>query len=411
MPHMVCLGLLVVGVTGCQIGPGAMKMGHPEYASAVREIMDEQLLLNLVRLRYRDTPVWLEISSISTQFEAAASGEISGTLNENVGLGGESNPDSLDLGAGVGYSERPTITYTVLGGEQFITRMLAPIPVASISLLTESGWRSDRVLRLTVERMNGLKNAPRASGPTPPRAPTYGDFQEAVRLMHKLAREELIEFEFDTRVEEIGDPLLIEKVEGDHVVSAAKTGTEFRVADDGKMMVLTQEERILILRVAERAAESAEVRRLRELLHLTPSQLRYDLVDPADGEYDPLEPDKELTTISIDARSLMGVMYYLSNAVDVPPEHKAAGPVTETVDEEGKPFDWAELLEGMFVVRYSRSRPASAAVAVRYRGNWFWVADDDESSLSTFALLNQLASLTSGEKKGAAPVLTLPVGG
>jgi hypothetical protein len=74
------------------------------------------------------------------------------------------------------------------------------------------------------------------------------------------------------------------------------------------------------------------------------------------------------------------------------------------------PFDWGELLDGFFSVYYSQQRPRNAAVAVRFRGLWFYIARDDESSLSTFALLNQLASLTSGERRGAAPVLTLPVG-
>jgi hypothetical protein len=40
--------------------------------SAFQQTNDEQLLLNLVRLRYRDTPAFLEVSSISSQtrFEA-----------------------------------------------------------------------------------------------------------------------------------------------------------------------------------------------------------------------------------------------------------------------------------------------------------------------------------------------------
>jgi len=425
--------VLAVGLTGCQIGPRAMKLGHPEYASAVREVQDEQLLLNLVRLRYRATPVWLEISSISTQLEINSSGNIGGDIVENVGtgsvsrqiaidsggavsgsLGGTSGghtPDSLSLGAGVGYSERPTITYTILGGEEFSKRLLTPIPVVSISQLADSGWRSDRVLKLTVEQMNGVKNAPRASGPTPREAPEFRDFQEAVRLMRKLNREGMFSFEFGKRAKQIGDPILLDKVEGDMLVDAGKMALEFRATEDGKKMALIQDQRILMMRVSDRGVESQEVRRLRELLHLQPERARYDLIDRADADYDPLEPDDLVSNISIESRSLMGVMYYLSNAVDVPPEHKAAGPVTETLDSEGNPFDWSEVFEGIFVVHCSKSRPRNAAVAVKYEGYWFYIAKDDENSLSTFVLLSQLASLTAGERKGSAPVLTLPIGG
>jgi hypothetical protein len=408
------MGLLAVGLglvlTGCQMGPRAMRLGHPEYASAVGTVMDQQMLLNLVRLRHRATPVWLEISSISTQFEAVASADISGTLNENVSLDGANNPDALGLGAGIGYSERPTISYSILGGEEFIRRLLTPIPLIGVALLAESGWRSDRVLLLTVERMNGLKNAPRASGPTPSQAPEYRDFREAVRLMRKLAQARLIDFEFATRVEQIGDPIPTDNVDGDALIDVAKAGLEFRIRDEGRTMALIQEERILTLRFANQAAQSADAKRLRELLHLAPEQVRYDLVDPANGDYDPLVPDRVLSDVSLDTRSLMGVMYYLSNAVDVPLEHKTAGPVTATLDEEGNPFNWGDLLDGIFAVSCSQSPPDNAAVAVRYHGSWFYIAGDDENSLSTFALLNQLESLTETEKRGPAPVLTLPVG-
>lgn len=395
---------------GCQIGPQAMSLGHPEYASAVAKVTDEQLLLNLVRLRYRATPVWLEISSVSTQFEASAIGDVSATLNEDVGLEGVHNPDTFGIGAGVGYAERPTISYSILRGEQFTKRLLRPISVDGVSLLADSGWRVDRVLLLMVERVNGLKNAPRASGPTPSDKPDFREFQEAAQLIWKLDRAGQIDFEFSTRIERISDPIPRENVEGDMLIDAAKAGSEFRLSDDEKTMFLMQEKRVLIMRVSESAQDSSEIARLRALLKLAPESLRYDLVDPVDGDYHPLTKNEGLGNLSIDTRSLLGVMYFLSNGVAVPPEHQLNGPVTQTLDEAGKPFDWGELLDGFFSVHYSGQRPSNAAVAVRYRGLWFYIAGDDESSLSTFALLNQLDSYTSGERQGAAPVLTLPVG-
>lgn len=397
-------------LTGCQIGPRAMSLGHPEYASAVGEVTDEQLLLNLVRLRYRATPVWLEVSSISTQFEAAASGDVSAALNEDVGAGGAENPDAFGIGAGLGYAERPTISYSILGGEQFTKRLLRPISVSALSLLADSGWRADRVLLLIAERVNGLKNAPRASGPTPADEPVFRAFQQAAELIWKLDRAGQIDFEFATRIERISDPIPRANVEGDMLIEAAKAGSEFRVSTDGQSMFLTQEQRVLILRVADDAQDAPEVARLRTLLKLAPESRRYDLVDPADGDYDPLTQEGNFSNIAIDTRSLKGVMYYLANGVAVPPEHQRDGPVTRTLDQSGAPFDWGELLDGFFSVYYSQQRPRNAAVAVRFRGLWFYIARDDESSLSTFALLNQLASLTSGERRGTAPVLTLPVG-
>jgi len=405
------VAVLVCGATGCQLGPAALKMGHAAYGDAVRKINDEQMLLNLVRLRYRDTPVWLEVTSISTQFVFDSSGELSGTLKENVGQGGAKNPNQLGLSGRVGYSERPTITYTILGGEDFLKRMLSSIDVSSIALLTESGWRSDRVLRLAVERMNGLNNAPLASGPTPARPPEFKEFLTAVRLMQKLAGDRRLEFEYEDRVETIGSPLKSEKVSGGDVLAAAKLGTEFRLIAGRAMLALAKHERTLIMRFAQSAADFADAERLRDLLHLDPARTAYDLRDMLAGDYDPTQPAERLGDISVDTRSVLGVLYYLCNAVQVPPEDLAAGRVTDTVDDHGHPFDWGSLLDDIFIVHHSSSRPVGAAVAVRYRGSWFYIADNDQSSKSTFALLHQLASLQAGDVKSAAPVLTLPVGG
>jgi hypothetical protein len=405
---VTCVSL---SASGCQIGPRALKVGHAGYANAARRILDEQLLLNLVRLRYRESPIWLDVTSISTQFEFDSSGEVRGTLNENVGRNGALNPDSLGLTGSIGYSERPTISYNILGGEDFLKRILKPFSVEGVSLLAESGWRADRVFRLTVERMNGLRNAPQASGPTPSYVPRYRPFLEAAHLIQDLVRGHLIELEVDTRFENIGDPVSFENVEGDMLVDAAKIGAEFMAVDGGTKMVLTQEQRVLIIRFTQRAQASPEAARLQELLALDESRIRFDIVDPADGDFDPIEMREGLNNISLRTRSFMGVLYYLSHAIEAPPEDIAYGPVTQTIDEDGQAFQWQELLGDVFVVHHSENRPKKAAVAVPYRGNWFYIAEDDKSTLSTFALLNQLASLQAGGEQGPSPVLTLPVGG
>ena len=61
-------------------------------------------------------------------------------------------------------------------------------------------------------------------------------------------------------------------------------------------------------------------------------------------------------------------------------------------------------------IRSAPDRPKEAYVAVPYRGSWFYVADDDRRSKSTFGLLNLLFSLQAATSKGKSPVLTLPVG-
>ena len=55
---------------GCRtgMGPGSIPAARFDYTEAIAASWNEQLLLNLVRLRYRDTVQFLEVSSVITQY-------------------------------------------------------------------------------------------------------------------------------------------------------------------------------------------------------------------------------------------------------------------------------------------------------------------------------------------------------
>ncbi len=115
--------------------------------------------------------------------------------------------------------------------------------------------------------------------------------------------------------------------------------------------------------------------------------------------------------LDVEPRSLLGTMYYLSHAIRVPFEHEAAGLVMTTVDEQGVPFDWAQLTGKLLYVNCQKKKPHCAAIAVRYRDYWFYIDDRDHDSKATFTLLMQLFELQAGGgATGTKPVLTLPVG-
>jgi hypothetical protein len=64
-----CLGLSLISfllAPGCTFGPEALTVTQSRYNDAIQYTTNEQLLLNLVRLRYRDAPVFAQISSVST---------------------------------------------------------------------------------------------------------------------------------------------------------------------------------------------------------------------------------------------------------------------------------------------------------------------------------------------------------
>ncbi len=63
--------ILAVGplvLSGCSIGPTMMRANHLTYNDAMQLTERQELLLNIVRLRYNEGPEFLATSSISTQF-------------------------------------------------------------------------------------------------------------------------------------------------------------------------------------------------------------------------------------------------------------------------------------------------------------------------------------------------------
>jgi hypothetical protein len=395
---------------GCALGPTALRASRTPYNEVIQHTTQEQLLLNLVRLRYREVPMFLEVGSVSAQFVFDESADIGGTLNENVPYQAI-NPDVLRLGGRVGYQERPTITFAPLQGEAFVNRLMSPLSLETILLLSRSGWRIDRVLRITAQGMNGLDNAGSASGPTPSRAPHYKRFARVCQLLQDLQRDNLLELGYEARATQLSDPVPAGALSSADMVAAAREGYSFRAAEEGDGFVLVGTKQVPVWRISPRAAESAAADEALELLGLDAQRNQFELRMAAVQQ--PLfgTAARARSAIDISTRSLLGSLFYLSQAVAVPESHRQRGYVTATVDEHEQPFDWSQVTGDLLKVRCQATPPGDAAVAVRYRGWWFYIEDDDLTSKSTFALLGQLFALQAGGAKSVAPVLTLPVGG
>jgi hypothetical protein len=341
---------------GCSLtGPNTVTTGRPLYNLAVQRTNSEQMLLNLVRLRYRDRPLWLEVSSVSTSFEIEADAGVAVTLS--------SGADTVwDLGLGGRVMEIPTVTYTPLQGESFVRQLMTPIGLWDLLLLYHSGWAIDRIFRICIQEMNDVPNAPSASGPTPERAPTFEKFATAMARIRELQKQGKIDM----------------------------GGTE-------------QGEEQIVFFVSDDALDSPEWLEFAQIMSLPRGQSRFEI------ELRIRRGDRR--KISVLTRSMASVLSLLSQGVQVPVEDEAAGRVTVTRHANGELFDWAELTGDLLRVRSSPTEPANAAVRTFYRGSWFYIDDADLESKSTFSLLGQLSNLQAGEVPSTAPLLTLPVGG
>lgn len=143
--------LLTVLLGGCfaQVGPRQLAPARYHYNQAIARSWDEQFLLNLVRLRYHDTPFFLEISSVLAQYSLSGTGSLSPTLTFG-------DSDSASIGASLTYTETPTITFTPLQDSAFVSSVLEPISPTTLMLLSEAGSSIDQLFACCVAAVGSL---------------------------------------------------------------------------------------------------------------------------------------------------------------------------------------------------------------------------------------------------------------
>ncbi|CAG1020993.1 hypothetical protein DOJK_00703 [Patescibacteria group bacterium] len=355
---MLALSLMAL-MTGCDsFGPDAIRGTHPLYNDAIVGSMNEQFIQNIVRLHYRDPIFFLDVSNVTANLKLEVSG---GFDQSSLGVGPGDTSNVLRYSLGAGYTTSPTISYAPLQGEAFVKSMLSPIPLETLFSLTGSGWSARRIFGLCVERINGIENAVAASGPTPKLAPNQSEkFNRLLQLIEEVRKGQLITPTIDAQTKQARLQI--------------KSSPEF----------------------------SNQIREIKDLLGLD-QNLEFYFINT---DFTKTGAD----TVSIRPRSLNSIFFYLSHHVDTPLAHKTAQLVTVTKDKNGAEFDWSSTPAGqLFHIRQSEEQPTDAFIALPYRDHWFYVADNDLESKSTFMLLMQLFRLQAGSAKSEGPTLTLPV--
>ena len=99
-----------------------------DYSGAVAESWKRQMLLNLVKLRYSDAPVFLDVGQIVSGYTLQSTFSAAGNIFNSSGVVPGVPSSSIGLGAQGQFIDRPTITYTPLMGERFARSLMTPIP-------------------------------------------------------------------------------------------------------------------------------------------------------------------------------------------------------------------------------------------------------------------------------------------
>jgi hypothetical protein len=387
---------------GC-LGPAAVRSSRLKYNEAVRVTNDEQILTNLVRLRYADSPIFIDLPNITSQFELAAGGSDPGPSGSqtNFGIGGIMGRDA------------PTLSYHPRQGREISKALLNPLSAEVYSVVT-AGARLEQLLWMTLNDINDVQNAVRGTILVPRTPDDNVRFLRGVHLLAEIDDAGGMEVGFATseNTRDASDPIPVELVEGRDLLGAAKDGYVYRDKGNGRV-ALYKRDRGLGLKIRSPFNRSPEAREMAEIFNLTPGLNRYKIESE-------LEPGAEssvpgalpgIDTLYLNLRSMLQIMTFMSKGVCVPAEHVRSGEAPTTRGPDGRPFDWTSITAGNFFVASQKHRPHNAEVAIPYRGYWFFIPKDDVDSRSALAVLEILFSLQESDDTSGGPVLTLPAAG
>ena len=141
-----CLTFFMTGCLHPTIGPKSIPRDRAAFGISIGESWQEQMLLNIVKMRYIDTPVFVGVGSIVMSY----------TLTANATAAGAINPWNTNSGAALGlsgtFANTPTITYTPMSGSAFIQGLLTPLPAESVFRAIQNGAPADNIMLSSVCR-------------------------------------------------------------------------------------------------------------------------------------------------------------------------------------------------------------------------------------------------------------------
>ena len=399
--RLFLISMLAVSA-GCAMQADIIQARHWDLNETIRETTHEQLLLNLVRLRYDETPFFLQLSSITTNFSAGASLGSTGTFPE-------SGNNVFGLSGGLSYSESPTVTWSLPDSREFLGRFYAPVGADQLTLLTQSGFDLIEVFRIGVQKMNLLRNREYRVRDGEFRPENYEDFLEATDLMEALRKEGLIDFAHALMRNYGGVTLPISQMDPKGVAEGMPYSLLYLSREPGKATPY-QVSKPLHLRFTKESDLDARAQRLRELLQLRTDLYTFPITNTVDVSPEAIravdgklaqvfDPDEKLSHIALINRSVLDILRFAAASVEVPEMDVANSQVRR------RDIKLDEYLD----VRTSATEPRDAWLKVKYRGGWYYIPGTDLNSRTSFTLLSALFSSVVGEVPGAKPVLTLPV--
>jgi hypothetical protein len=354
-------GILVMTLIGAcsSIGPATVPRDRADYSAAVGDSWKQQTLRNIVKLRYGDFPVFMEIAQVIAGYSliTSANASFAAANFTSSSIGGPVPAIGGSANAGATYVDRPTVVYAPLTGNDFIKTLMRPIPPAAVLFLLQSGYSATVVLPIAVDSINGVANESRRVGMSRPVDP---EFTRLAQLLFELQRANALQIRVDR----------------------SKDNSETSVMGFRPVSV-----------APETATKIAEARRI---LGLTGTGQAYQVHY---GGWSGKGGDIAITT-----RSMLQVMIELGVMAQVPESDIAGGKATPGASDVPRGNEQPPLLN----IMSGSAPPSDAFAAIEYKGRWFWISENDIRSKSIFTGVMLLFSISDVGVRTAAPVVTIP---
>jgi hypothetical protein len=355
---VIVLSLCVL-LGGCfRLGPTVLNEDQLGFSRALSESEKRQMLLNLVRLRYADMPIFLDATQVISGYQ----------LQQNITGGVEVFPHAptstfLSGNGSAQLQQSPTFTFQPIAGDRFAQSFLRPLSPVDLLALAEGGLPVDVLFRLAVQSVGSLENNTAFQQTGGAGSPDF------FVLLHDLRR------------------LQIANLLGIKLERQPKAELEGKPA--------TPEHVFVTLAVTKKPALAAIESETRHLLGIAPLVPEVEVIYGRSAG-----SNKQIALLT---RSTLGILVSVAFQIEVPLHDVRLGRTLPTVG-----FTAMERRPVM-VIHSGQVPPDNPFTAIQLDNQWFWLDRNDFDSKLAFTMVNILLGLT---KTGNAPgvIITIPAG-